>query len=456
MKKKLILIFPIDKSYIKYNSYTPPLALGILAALTPDNWDVEIIDESWGNFEYKDADLVGVTSWTFNINRAYEIAAKYVKNEIPVVMGGIHVSALPEEAIKYCNSVVVGLAEEIWPILINDFENGRLKSIYKGSPTDKFVKPRRDLFDKRYCMDVIQTSRGCPMNCNFCSAKQFSGEKYIKKPIDEIFDDIRALNHKFVFIVDENILGHSKNDEKQTLELFSRMAELKNKIFWFGFSTINIAMNDILLAKAAQSGCGLLYIGIEAEDDKTLLLMNKRINILDKTATLNQLVEKIHKVKIGVLASLIYCAESDTIASIEKRAEFINKSTFDAIHSGILTPFPGTKIFKEYQDLDRLCYENFPEDWKHYNLKSITIKPDYDIDFSLYSSIVKKNILKPYNPVRILFRAIKTYTRTQNIIITLNCFSVNIKYRNYFLNKTDSKLLRFHDFLNNILGENWK
>ena len=210
MKKKLVLVFPVDKSYVRFQAKAPPLALGIIAALTPANWDIEIIDENWDDFEYKDADLVGITSWTFFINKAYEIAGQYASMGVPVVMGGMHVSTVPDEAIKYCNSVVIGLAEEVWPQLIEDYENNNLKKFYYGMPSNIFIKPRRDLFDKRYSKGILQTSRGCPMNCNFCSVKPFHGNRYIKRPIEDVLDDINSIVHDFIFIIDENIVGYSK------------------------------------------------------------------------------------------------------------------------------------------------------------------------------------------------------------------------------------------------------
>jgi radical SAM superfamily enzyme YgiQ (UPF0313 family) len=232
--------------------------------------------------------------------------------------------------------------------------------------------------------------------------------------------------------------------------LFSKITELKKKFYWYGFSTINIALNDNLLNMAAKSGCGMLFVGIESEDDKTLSLMNKETSRLKHEYTVNQLVGKIQKAKIAVFAGFIYCAESDTISSFKKRVSYINKSRFDAIHSSILTPYPGTKIYQDFKDSNRLYPQNYPEDWKHYNWKNLIIKPEFKVDFTEYSKIIKYGILKTYNPYRIILRAIRTYFRIRNLTITLHCLCTNIDYRNYYLNVNNSSLKRFYRFLSSL------
>ncbi len=456
MKRKLLLIFPVDKSCIRFQAQAPPLSLGIIAALTPTNWDIEIIDENWEDFVYKEADLVGITSWTFYINRAYKIAGQYKKAGIPVVMGGMHVSAVPHEAINYCNSVVVGIAEEIWPKVIHDFENGNLKQFYHGQPTRIFIKPRRDLFDNRYMWGVLQTSRGCPMSCEFCSITQFHGNRYIKRPIEEVIDDINEIQQKFLFIVDENILGFTKRDEEKTLDLFIKMSQNTDKKYWYGFSSINIAYDNELLKKASDSGCGMLFIGIESEDEDALKSMNKKVNQKISLSEYDNLIKKFHKNGIGVFAGMIYCAETDRVSSINKRAKFIHNSKFDAIHSSILTPFPGTKMFERMKDTERLIKNNYPEDWKYYNWKSIVVKPDFEVDFESYTKDVQKGILSVYKPYRIILRAIKTYIWTKSLTIAIHGFSSNINYRDYFLNKTNSRLKRIHNFLSTKIFKNFR
>lgn len=158
------------------NAMSPPLALGIIAAITPANWEIEIIDENFDEFKYKPADLVGVTAMTANINRAYEIAGIYKAKNTPTVIGGIHASMLPGEASEFFDVVVSGEAEGIWENLILDFENNDLKHRYMGKllPMKNAPMPRRDLFHPAYTYANIQTTRGCPMQCDFCSVHIFN------------------------------------------------------------------------------------------------------------------------------------------------------------------------------------------------------------------------------------------------------------------------------------------
>lgn len=179
MDKKLLLINPVNpiSSEKTPSPVNQPLGLGIVAALTPDDWKVEIIDEYVKPFEYKEADLIGLTAFTESVNRAYKIACLYRKRGTPVVSGGIHASMVPEEALQYVDTVVIGEAESVWAKLIADFEAGKMQRIYQGERQDLrwAPQPRRDLFHPKCLLGSIQTTRGCPMNCAFCSVTTFNG-----------------------------------------------------------------------------------------------------------------------------------------------------------------------------------------------------------------------------------------------------------------------------------------
>jgi len=170
----------------------PPLGLGIIAALTPPAYEVLIIDENFEQIEYIEADLVGITVFTSAAVRAYELAGIYQQQGIPVVLGGIHVSMMPDEALQYADTVVIGESENLWPQLIVDFEAGRMKDRYSGSFAElsETAVPRRELFHPGYNFASIQTSRGCPMNCSFCSVTPFNGKKYRQRPVNEVLDEL--------------------------------------------------------------------------------------------------------------------------------------------------------------------------------------------------------------------------------------------------------------------------
>jgi hypothetical protein len=173
---------------VNKSSRFPPLGLGIVAALTPEHWDVALLDENWGPFVYHDADpstgsgqtLVGITAFTASASRAYEIAALYRARGVPVVMGGIHASMCTEEALRFVDAVVVGEAETAWPQVMADVEGGMLQRVYRGEWADLagLPRPRRDLLHPGYMFASVQTSRGCPMDCEFCSVMAFNGRRY--------------------------------------------------------------------------------------------------------------------------------------------------------------------------------------------------------------------------------------------------------------------------------------
>ena len=179
--KKLLLINPArQKGGFLLSKFTTfaPLGLAYVGAVTPSNWEVKISDENFDEFKFEEADLVGITATTSSINRAYEIARMYRERKIKVIIGGIHVSMLPDEAMEYADSVVVGEAEGIWKKVIDDFENNHLEKKYLGPRVDlnEFkIFPRRDLLHTDYLLHPVQTSRGCPFNCNFCSVSRHMG-----------------------------------------------------------------------------------------------------------------------------------------------------------------------------------------------------------------------------------------------------------------------------------------
>ena len=205
MKKKLLLVNPVNPSRVgltvNRSSRFQPLGLGIIAALSPSDWKVEIVDENFAPFEFRNADLVGLTAFTANITRAYEISSRYRKRGVPTILGGIHSSMCQEEASKYADAVVVGEAESVWPQVISDFESGRLQEVYKGDFVDlqSIPQPRRDLFHPSYLFGSVQTSRGCPMNCDFCSVTIFNGSRYRKRPVEKVLDELQTVPQKMFF-----------------------------------------------------------------------------------------------------------------------------------------------------------------------------------------------------------------------------------------------------------------
>jgi radical SAM superfamily enzyme YgiQ (UPF0313 family) len=208
-KKRLLLINPGNPYKkglaIRRESLQPPLGLGIIAALTSSDWSIRILDENFKTFKYREADLVGITALTATASRAYEIAAEFRAKGIPTVIGGVHATLMPEEAAKYVDTVVTGEAENIWGTLLADFSAGTLKKRYTGTLPDlsKTPIPRHDLFHPGYIFAAVQATRGCPLNCDFCSVPALSGHMHRLRDVKDILDELESLPHRMIYFVDE-------------------------------------------------------------------------------------------------------------------------------------------------------------------------------------------------------------------------------------------------------------
>jgi len=401
MKKKLLLINPANSKYKGGLASTKrtymPLGLSVIAALTPDSWAVEILDENIDAFEFKEADLVGITAFTSTCSRAYEIAAIYKKNGIKTVIGGIHASMNPDEAIKYFDMVVIGEAESVWSKLIEDFEKGENQKVYTAQIMDLkgLPKPRRDLLKNSYSYAAIQTSRGCPMNCEFCSVSIFNGTSYRLRPIEEVLDELETIPQKRLFFVDDNLIGSSREHQERAINLFKGMIERGINKKWLCQSSMNVADNEEVLKYASMSGCMAILIGIEAEKIDSLKTINKNIN-LKKIGNYEEAFKRINKHKISILGTFIYGMDTDSIEDLINRTNFIINSSVNIVQATVLTPLPGTRLFKKLEETQRLRYINYPEDWGEYSFVNAVYNPVLMSTDELSESF-KKALFKIYS-----------------------------------------------------------
>jgi radical SAM superfamily enzyme YgiQ (UPF0313 family) len=378
MKIKLIypsISFNHRRSRVKTGNrpkkgFFPPLNLCLLAALAPPDIEVSLCDENNSEIDFDDeVDLVGITSMTSTAPRMYDIADRFRARGITVVLGGSHVSALPEEALQHADAVVVGEAEESWPRLLRDFQGGTMESIYKNESLPELCGhplPKREILKPGgyYYSNTVQTTRGCPFDCSFCSVTKMFGGKYRYRPIDEVLEEISALKGmNIIGFTDDNIMAN----RKRSMEFFERLRELK--IIWGGQATIINLDDDELLEAANASGCRALFLGLESVSPESLADANKS-HVNDPRRYLD-IIKKIQKHKIRILGSFVFGFDNDTESVFEETVAFAEKARLELAQFSVLTPFPGTDLYQKLDDEGRI----FNKDWSKYYQGEVVYHP---------------------------------------------------------------------------------
>lgn len=377
--KKLLLISPIaSKSLLGGDFYfrLPTLGLLKVAALTPSDWEAKIIDEKVGPLDLSEsADMVGITAMTPAVNRAYEIADNFRQRGINVVMGGMHPSKLPTEALKHCDSVVVGEAEGLWLSVLEDFKNGKLKTVYSHTTFPSLANlpmPDWGLYrDKKYLpVHFVETTRGCPHDCDFCSVTNSFGGKFRNRPLDEVMREIENLKpfdgrfilKNVVFFVDDNIISN----KTYAKEFLKRIIPYNLK--WLGQTSVNIAKDDEILDLCRKSGCLGLLIGFESLSNDNLARMGKGFNRPEKYF---DIIKKLHDYGIGVDGAFVFGFDHDDERVFNRTIEFVIKAKLDVCYFSILTPYPGTRLYSQMLEEGRII----DHDWSNYNTNNIVFKP---------------------------------------------------------------------------------
>jgi radical SAM superfamily enzyme YgiQ (UPF0313 family) len=375
--KKLLLINPVGRKsgYLmsRFSTFSP-LGLAYVAAVTPDNWDVKIADENFQLFEFEEADLVAITAFTSNVNRAYEIAGMYRDRGIKVIMGGIHASMLSDEVMRFADSVVVGEVEGIWHDVLKDFENGKLAPKYIGPRVDMDnydILPRRDLLNPNYMWQSVQTSRGCPFNCHFCSVSRYLGKTYRCRKAEDILTELKGIESRHIAFVDDNLIGYSPDSVQRAKTLFQGMIDQNLKKKWWMQTSINAADDEEVVALAARAGCMFVFIGFEAISLTSLKEMKKGINVRTGVDNYRHVVDTFHKYGIGVFGAFIIGNEFETEDYYKALADYLVHSGIDMFQISILTPLPGTDLMEEITTCDRLIFNDFPRDWDKFRFSYV-------------------------------------------------------------------------------------
>jgi radical SAM superfamily enzyme YgiQ (UPF0313 family) len=379
--KKLLLINPVGRrsGYLLSTFSTfQPLSLAYIAAVTPSTWTIKIADENIDTFVFEEADLIGITAFTSSINRAYEIAGMYRAKKIKVIMGGIHCSMLPDEALQYADSVVTGEAEGIWKQVIEDFENNRLLPRYDGPPIDLSqtkITPRRDLLHPSYIWNSVQTSRGCPFNCYFCSVSRYLGKEYRQRKAADVLAELEGIKGKYIAFIDDNLIGHSPESRNRAVELFEGMIDRGLHKKWWMQNSMNSADDEYVIKLAAQAGCMFVFIGFETLKKKTLRDMKKGVNLKTGVENYKRVVDRFHKYGIGVLGSFVIGNDHESPEYYKELADFLVDSGIDIVQISILTPLPGTELMEQMQRKGRLIYRDLPREWDKYRFSYVVHHP---------------------------------------------------------------------------------
>jgi radical SAM superfamily enzyme YgiQ (UPF0313 family) len=351
-------------------------ALPIIAALTPPSYKIELVDENIEQIDFTaEYDIVAITAMTQQATRAYQIADQFRKKSIKVIIGGIHVTVLPDEAKQHCDSVVIGEAEHVWPTVLKDFEKDQLQPYYKSTAVLDLKDsplPRYDLLkSKKYSVAWVQSTRGCPHDCEFCVASKVYGKSYRCKSADQVVGEIEyiksCLGNIRVGFSDDNLLVNKIFSQ----ELLEKIVPLN--IRWAGQSDISIAENPGTLDLLRKSGCTFLFVGFESLSRANLATINANNWKLNRLDRYPDFIKSIQSNAIGIMGAFIFGFDEDTPAVFEQTTEFvINNNLYDAQFS-VLTPFPGTKI------RDRLAAENrlLPTPWENYSVFDVNYIPKH-------------------------------------------------------------------------------
>jgi len=370
------------------------LNLPYVAAVTPPEIEVKIIDEAFEKIDFDEtADLVGLTAQTPVAPRAYQIAAEFKKRGVPVVMGGVHASMLPHEALQHVDAIVIGEAEEIWPTVISDLKKRQLGRIYVGSEfvdPSKLPFPRRDLLKEKFYfpLKLLETTRGCPHRCDFCGVSKFFGFRYRSRPISHIDRELKALfpegsvmhpvpkkilslfskdlpyflKRRLLYIIDSNVAG----DRRFFRELLSLLRD--HDLLWWGHAPVSVGFDEELLKGLSQSGCIALNLGFESLSTKNLQTMGKGFNQPSRYA---EAVRKIRDHGIGIMGTFIVGLDDDDPGVFQRIIDFCVDQRLDWALTFIMSPYPGTDSFRRLEKEGRIL----STDWEKYDSLNAVYQP---------------------------------------------------------------------------------
>jgi radical SAM superfamily enzyme YgiQ (UPF0313 family) len=339
---------------VEDNAPIPTLSLATVAALTPSDVQISFSDDLINPIDLdgklKAVDLVGITSVTKTARRAYQIARAYREQGVPVVLGGIHPTAVPDEALQHADAVVLGEAEESWPRLIGDFQRGNLERIYQQegfTPPDKIPPARHDIYNPKdyFPVSPLQATRGCPYLCDFCSVRKFFGGTYRYRPLEHVIAEVRSLRHKVIMFADDNIVGHPRYSQ----DLLEALIPLRK--WWFCQASLAGLEDEEKIKLMAKSGCKGVLIGFESISEENIKASRKYQN---RPADYLKIIHNLHRHGIAIWASFLLGLDHDDKGIFERTVRFAIEAKFFSVNFPILMPYPGTAIYERLKEEGRL------------------------------------------------------------------------------------------------------
>ena len=397
------------------NASMEPLQLGVLAALTPPDIDVVMYDDRLEPIPYDEpTDLAAITVESFTARRSYEISAAYRRRGVKVVMGGMHVTLLPDEAAGHADSILLGDAENTWVQMLEDLKAGTLKDRYTAGPAlvpQPGVITRRDIFEgKKYLpLTLLQFSRGCKYHCSYCATSIYFDRHQYCRPVDEVVAEIKSQKRKFLFFVDDNIVA----DREKAKELFRALIPLR--VRWVSQGSIDMLDDKELMSLIVKSGGLGFVIGFESIRPDSIKEMDKGVNRKFVSDHYAEAVRELRHWGLQTWAAFTIGHDTDTLQSIEETCRFAIKSKFTFAAYNILMPYPGTPLYAKLKEEGRLLYDG--KWW---------MSPDYRFNYAAYTP---KNMTadeltqagfacrKKFNsPRSILYRIFEIHTNIRNPI----------------------------------------